>query len=74
MNVTITKCISEQITLTDDQVSQVAKAAILKKLGLSDNCRIKNGIIYDDFERTENMRIRVATDNDIAAFIVIDLL
>ncbi|MAA92992.1 MAG: hypothetical protein CML21_00510 [Rheinheimera sp.] len=74
MQVTITKTYSEDIILSQEQVQQIAIQAILKKIGLDDSAQIRSGIIYSDVDRVENVRVRVANDDDYAAFATISLL
>lgn len=74
MHITISKTVSEEICLTDSQVNQIAIAAILRKLGLSKSARLSNGAVYDDIDRVENLLIRPATLDDLAAFATIEML
>lgn len=74
MHITISKTVSEQVCLTDTQVKQIAITAILRKLCLSDSARLSNGAIYDDSDRVENLFIRTATPDDLAAFATIEIL
>ncbi|WP_445767782.1 hypothetical protein [Rheinheimera sp.] len=74
MQVTITKTYSENILLADEQVKEIAIQAILKKIGLDNSAQIRSGIIYSDVDRVENVRVRVANDDDYAAFATISLL
>ena len=46
----------------------------LKKIGLDNSAQIRSGIIYSDVDRVENVRVRVANDDDYAAFATISLL
>ncbi|WP_240224713.1 hypothetical protein [Rheinheimera hassiensis] len=74
MQITIQKVESQVINLSEDQVKDIATQAILKKLGLSENYRVLEDKIYDDFGRCENMFVRNITDVDRAAFSTIALL
>lgn len=74
MHVTISKTVTEEVYLSDSQVKQIAISAILQKLGLSCSARLSMGVIYDDVDRVENLQIRMATADDLAAFATIEIL
>lgn len=78
MNITITQEVQRKVTLTATQCTDISINTILKALGLDDEAFIEDGIVksWDDDGRFRPSRIviREASQTDIAAFEIIQLL